>query len=446
MTFMNKSKSFLKRYALKLAVAAVLSAPVLAGAQVFQYNHNGGDVCAGFRKTGTYADAYEAVANFGNFTNFLKLTPGTTMTMSNLSATQLKDCFSEGNSNLQWSAWGFIDYNSGSTAYGSFSNQTLFFTLPNGTNLNSQTVAPVRDTVSNQGGTESQISGCEQGASLISSYLITSNQDNTPYFVRESVATYPNYKLSAYIADVNNPSIGDFGAGYGGFGFDIEDVNPVIFNAPQRADLYLSVPGSTDANSGNSINYFNDPLTGLTNGPADMLGYFIFYPNATITFTRAFGVTATATTGSAPLKVVFSTTATNTAGATNWVWNFGNGTIITNTTSASVTNIYAAAGSYTVTLTINGSNGPVTLTLANYVVATAPQAPVFTGITFSGGKLVVNGMNGTGGSQYRVLMSTNLSAGSWIPVFTNQFLSNGSFSYTNGSPTNGAGFFRVISP
>jgi len=439
------TNSSLKGFIFPLLLAAVTALPILADAQVFRYNHSGTEICAGFRKTGQFADPYEAVANLGSFTNFLSLSPGTTATMSRVSPAQLKDCFADGFSNLQWSAWGYISDISG--AFGTYSNDTLFFTVPNGTNVNSQTTPPLRGTASDQGTIDSVESACEQGAFLISGYLIVSNQDNTPYFVREAVTTYSNYKLSAYIGDVNNVSIGDFGSGYNGFSFNIENVTPKNFLSPQRSDLYLSVPASTDINSGNSINLYIDPLTGLTNGPADFLGYFIFNTNGLLTFTRAFAVNATATNGSIPLKVVFNTTATNSAGATNWVWNFGDGNSIISTNASSVTNTYTIAGTYTVTLTINGTNGSVTLTLPNYVVTSSSVAsiPGFSKIALSGSSLIVSGTNGTATTSYRVLMSTNLMAGNWVPVFTNTFSGTGTFSYTN-TTTGTSGFFRVVSP
>ena len=47
-------------------------------------------------------------------------------------------------------------------------------------------------------------------------------------------------------------------------------------------------------------------------------------------------------------------TDASTGSITNWVWSFGDGHSATNTTSVNVTNTYAAAGSYTVGLTVTG--------------------------------------------------------------------------------------------
>ena len=153
-------------------------------------------------------------------------------------------------------------------------------------------------------------------------------------------------------------------------------------------------------------------------------------------------VASTVTNGFYPLKVVFTNTVTGSI--TNWVWNFGNGTIITNTTGASVTNSYATAGDYTVTLTVYGPGGSSTNILANYIV-TSPVPKINTALV--AGKFTLGGTNCPVGVQYRILTSTNLTLpiASWQPVVTNQFLSNGSFSYTNAT-TNATSFFQLISP
>jgi hypothetical protein len=70
-------------------------------------------------------------------------------------------------------------------------------------------------------------------------------------------------------------------------------------------------------------------------------------------------------------------------------------------------------------------------------------------VTLSGGRLVFSGTNCPAGAQYRILTSTNVAwpLSSWIPVVTNTFLGNGSYSYTNSnSTTNPAAFFRLVSP
>ncbi len=171
-----------------------------------------------------------------------------------------------------------------------------------------------------------------------------------------------------------------------------------------------------------------------------------------MTFTRASStpaapvvgsVTSTVTNGFGPLTVVFTNTATGSI--TNWNWSFGDGTIINNTTGANVTNTYVAGGSYTVTLTVNGPGGSSSDILTNYIVAS--PTPSLSNVTRFGGNLVFGGSNCPAGVQYRILSTTNLTTAltNWLPVSTNTFLSNGTFTYTNSATTNSA-FFRLVSP
>ncbi|HTI98624.1 MAG TPA: LamG-like jellyroll fold domain-containing protein [Dongiaceae bacterium] len=65
--------------------------------------------------------------------------------------------------------------------------------------------------------------------------------------------------------------------------------------------------------------------------------------------------------------------------------------------------------------------------------ASASGQPVITGITVSGGSLIVSGNNGTASGSYVVLTSTNVAAplNAWIPVATNSFDGTGAFGFTN---------------
>jgi PKD repeat protein len=66
---------------------------------------------------------------------------------------------------------------------------------------------------------------------------------------------------------------------------------------------------------------------------------------------------ATPTSGAAPLTVQFSDTSTG--GPTAWAWDFGDGG---SSTSQSPSHVYAAAGTYTVQLTVSNSGGSDTAT------------------------------------------------------------------------------------
>ena len=68
------------------------------------------------------------------------------------------------------------------------------------------------------------------------------------------------------------------------------------------------------------------------------------------------------------------------------------------------------------------------------IVSVAPPAlPVIAGFAFSGGNLILSGSNGSPGTNYYVLASTNLSLpfSNWQRVGTNAFDQNGGFQFTN---------------
>ena len=77
--------------------------------------------------------------------------------------------------------------------------------------------------------------------------------------------------------------------------------------------------------------------------------------------------TGTPTTGSAPLAVTF--TNTSTGQITTWSWTFGDNT---GSSVQHPQHTYANAGSYTVTLTVNGPGGANTATKQGYITVTTP--------------------------------------------------------------------------
>jgi PKD repeat protein len=220
----------------------------------------------------------------------------------------------------------------------------------------------------------------------------------------------------------------------------VENITPNSFTSAQRSDFYQICP-----------NGYADPFTGQTSGLAYFVGYFLLNPGGTMTFTRAAataaapvaGFSGAPMTGFAPLHVTF--TDASTGSITNWLWSFGDGQSVTNTTSVSVHHTYAAGGSYTVSLTVKGPGGSNTSTQTAYVVASPP--PQITTVTLSGTQLVFGGNNCPPGVGYRILTSTDvaLALATWTPVQTNTFPPSGSFSYTN-STTRSAAFFRLVSP
>src|SRR4029434_10574039 len=75
--------------------------------------------------------------------------------------------------------------------------------------------------------------------------------------------------------------------------------------------------------------------------------------------------TGSPTSGNSPLTVNFSNTSTGSI--TSYAWTFGDGGT---STLAAPSHVYAAAGVYTVKLTVTGPGGSNTLTRTNYVTAT----------------------------------------------------------------------------
>jgi PKD repeat protein len=139
-------------------------------------------------------------------------------------------------------------------------------------------------------------------------------------------------------------------------------------------------------------------------------------------------------------------TNTSTGSVTNSVLSFGDGISVTNTSFASASHSYPIAGTYTVSLTETGPGGMATTTRPGYI-AVSPY-PAFASAILSAGSLILSGTNGPAGVQYRILASTNLTLplASWPTVYTSVFAADGSYGYTNSSPTNAASFYRLVSP
>jgi PKD repeat protein len=437
-------KISLKYFGAKLILLTVLALPELASAQTFTYNLQG-DVLAGFRKTGSFKGNYELVVDLGNVTNLLAQTVGTTINITNYSTSQLTNAFTDtGNfANLQWSVFSGLA-NSGrnvsywSTPVGLIPTTTLWFTLP-ATNVNIQTQPPTRSAPATQAQYVSPMNGVGSGAVSIANALNVTNANCNAFLVREPVS-YNQLYLTASIGDSINSAVGDFAANGVSPLNIVENTTLSPFTAAQRDDFYEVCPSG-----------YADPVSGSTTN-AYFVGYFLLNPDGSMTFTRASStpaapvvgsVTSTVTNGFGPLTVVFTNTATGSI--TNWNWSFGDGTIINNTTGANVTNTYVAGGSYTVTLTVNGPGGSSSDILTNYIVAS--PTPSLSNVTRFGGNLVFGGSNCPAGVQYRILSTTNLTTAltNWLPVSTNTFLSNGTFTYTNSATTNSA-FFRLVSP
>ena len=255
-----------------LAAFASLATPHLAQAQFFNYSAKG-DLMAGFRKPGV--GTYELVVNLGNVTNFVALTPGTTISVTNFSPAQLTDAFPNYN-NLQWSVFATFTGPPNST-YAGYQLDTIWFTLPRG-DVSIQTAPPARRSASSQSFVLSEIDSIGKGAHSSSVNLGSTNTDNNLVLVRESSSDTHSLNLSVFMANPQDASVGDFG---GNMPSTVENTTPPTFNAAVRSDLYQSVPTS-----------YNDPNSGTTSGASYYVGYFTLNPAGTMTFTRSSGAVA----------------------------------------------------------------------------------------------------------------------------------------------------------
>lgn len=272
-------------------VAITLIFPQVVGAQYFTAGK--GDLLAGFRKTGSYQGSYELLVNLGNVTNFLALPAGSSITMSNYTASQLSAAFSDYN-HLQWSVFSAVDgapFSSWPNSSG-FYLDTIWFTLPR-TTVNTQTTPPTRGSESAQGNVVTQIASIRNGGNTLSSYgSPATNANNNPLVIREPAGDASSY--SKFAADPLYPALGDFGGNLAAG--NAENITPASFSSAVVSDFYQSV---TDGHV--------DPSTGNTTGAAYFMGYFTLNTDGTLTFTRASIATA-----QPPVPLITSITRTNT--------------------------------------------------------------------------------------------------------------------------------------
>lgn len=273
----------LRRLGLKLVLLALLALPELVSAQIY-FNYNDyGSLYLGFRKTGNNiaSPAYEMVATLGSVTNFLALPAGTVTNITQYGPSALSGSFANGLGNLQWSVSGSFPLSSPwVTPAGSFSHGTLWFTLPS-PSVTTQSTPPIRTSATTQQNQQSLMISVGDGANNISQALVTTNGFNYTNLVREPVS-YNQYILSAFIADANAPTNGDFGASGVPLpdGESVEGITPSSFTTSERCDLYQVCPVNTV-----------DPINGSKTTPY-FIGYFILNSSGAMTFTRAAAVTA----------------------------------------------------------------------------------------------------------------------------------------------------------
>jgi hypothetical protein len=196
----SKHRNTVNWRALSVILLGVLS---VTSAYALPFGNQQGDLVLGFRKTGIYQGNYEVVVDVGPATNYVRLSAGTTISVTQYSASQI-DPDSYGNlTNLSWSVTGDTEYDSTFPAY---PINTLWVTIPRVNGVAGS--PPVRASSSSQSAGAAEIESIWQGAATISS-LLASNKDNTATCVQEpySIANGQNY--GAFMSDPTVPSIGD---------------------------------------------------------------------------------------------------------------------------------------------------------------------------------------------------------------------------------------------
>jgi hypothetical protein len=271
-----------KAFPIALAIAAGFLALEKASAQPFVYQPN--DLALGFRKTGTSQGTYEAVVNLGQASIYFGAAIGTTLTITNFSASQLTPSTFANLNNLSWSVFGYYSGSGFGASYPSSAASTLWVTVPRA-NIAVRSADPTRLTRGQQASARSPISSILANAAYVSGDSGASAY-NTATFVRESIATYPLHLLTVWMGSIVDPTVGTLNDTWPEG--DLEITTPGSFTTAVRSDLYEVRPLADASGS----------------GPASYIGYFEFKSNGTMTFTREVASTA-------PAQVTLNVARTN---------------------------------------------------------------------------------------------------------------------------------------
>jgi PKD repeat protein len=200
------------------------------------------------------------------------------------------------------------------------------------------------------------------------------------------------------------------------------------------------VTGTTDGTGTNAL--FSEPWGATVDYTGNL--FVTDFGSATIRLglvplPPSAGFGGTPTSGVAPLTVTFTNLSSN---ATNYVWNFGDGNMLSAGSNTSVTHTYTNAANYTVILTAYGPGGMSALTNTAYIVVTTTTTTVPNPtVQFAGGNSVVVSWPATG----NFILQTNgsLSAPNWVNYGGAVTTSNGTNSVTIALPATGTLFFRL---
>jgi len=142
--------------------------------------------------------------------------------------------------------------------------------------------------------------------------------------------------------------------------------NPLhTYTAPGAYSVRLTVTGGGFSDSNVQIGYISVEV------PTTV-------PTETTPVPLKAGFSGSPTTGTAPLTVKF--TESSTGSPASWKWDFGDGS---SSTLKNPSHTYTIPGSYTVLLTVNGSGGPNTKSLTNFINVEGPATPVQTQVPAS---------------------------------------------------------------
>jgi hypothetical protein len=258
-----------------LALLGALALISTARADIFAYRES--DLFLTFRKVTPFTENYEAVVNLGQATNYLNASIGTTNAVAGFSTAQITGSFSSLDY-LSWAVMGYRVYPSPS--YPNYPAATLWLTVPRA-DMAVRSSDAVRHSSGQQVNVIAAIDNVSANAGFISRSIGTASTYNSPTFVRESIAIYPNQVLTKWIGGIANPTVGTLNDNW--VDNNLEITTPDAFTDSGdvvRSDLYEIRP--LDDGQGGTI---TDPHTGTT-GLAYYVGYFELRSNGSMVFVR----------------------------------------------------------------------------------------------------------------------------------------------------------------
>jgi hypothetical protein len=258
-----------------LAVFGAMTLVSTARADIFAYRES--DLFLTFRKVAPFTENYEAVVNIGQATNYVNAAIGTTNAVAGFSTAQITGSFSSLDY-LSLAVMGYRVYPSSS--YPNYPSATLWLTVPRA-DIAVRSSDAVRHSSGQQVNVIAAIDNVSGNAGFISRSIGTSGTYNTPTFVRESIAIYPNQVLTKWLGGIANPNVGTLNDNW--IDNNLEITTPDAFTGSGdvvRSDLYEIRP-LDDGQGGTVV----DPHTGTT-GLAYYVGYFELRSNGSMVFVR----------------------------------------------------------------------------------------------------------------------------------------------------------------